>query len=301
MGIIADANRSLEERYISGEQSIKYLAEIESVSYSEVAQFLLRNNFDEYIAGNTFGQSIDKSFHDIDAEYDDMGNYQAPFAMYEDKQYSSPTRHFLLHVAQHSDFEEEDIVFGIQKLFNIFWKKSDFERCIKEIYLSNDCNGEIPDISTTLRNINKSEFQISLMASKYRPVDDSGDKKLERENDKLKQENNVLAEKIGALQKELSALKVLKKDIPPTTQIIEPVSILPFDNRDADYELIQKHRKRAPEFEALIQTLKHHESEYDSDRQPMKVVVAATFSEQSGLSHRNRRCAEAARILGLPE
>lgn len=72
-------------------------------------------------------------------------------------------------------------------------------------------------------------------------------------------------------------------------------------NELATYELIKRHRERAAGFNALIETLEYHASEYDSDKQPLKKKVAETFNRKAQLKEDNRRGEEAARILGLPE
>lgn len=69
----------------------------------------------------------------------------------------------------------------------------------------------------------------------------------------------------------------------------------------AEYRLIQRHRERAPEFNALIETLLCYAKDYNSDKQPLKKHVALTFNEKAKLSKENRRGDEVARVLGLPE
>lgn len=69
----------------------------------------------------------------------------------------------------------------------------------------------------------------------------------------------------------------------------------------AEYDLIQKHRKRAPEFNALIETLIYYTKEYNSDKQPLKRSVKETFNAKANLPDNNRRGEEVARVLGLPE
>lgn len=79
------------------------------------------------------------------------------------------------------------------------------------------------------------------------------------------------------------------------------VEIARLQNELTTYELIKRHRERAAGFNALIETLEHYASEYDSDKQPLKKSVALTFNEKAQLKEDNRRGEEAARILGLPE
>ena len=300
MSFIKNTFAENESKYISAQDLILYVKALDgdSASLSETAKFiLLKYDPEDILIGRLDDAVFEKEISGAFSQYVLTSKDPLPF-------YS-----FLKFVAEYDAFDE-----GVSDR-NQNWVQYNpyseiyVEKTEARIFLCSNCGlKDLPDFDILLQK-QKADREAEEQANKPLSGDEAKQRlkglsdilNLHSENDKLKQENNVLAEKIGALQKELSALKVLKKDIPPTTQIIEPVSILPFDNRDADYELIQKHRKRAPEFEALIQTLKHHESEYESDRQPMKVVVAATFSEQSGLSHRNRRCAEAARILGLPE
>lgn len=69
----------------------------------------------------------------------------------------------------------------------------------------------------------------------------------------------------------------------------------------AEYSLIKQHRERAPEFNALIETLIYYAKDYGSDAQPLKKRVKLTFNEKAKLSQENRRGEEVARILGLPE
>lgn len=69
----------------------------------------------------------------------------------------------------------------------------------------------------------------------------------------------------------------------------------------AEYSLIKQHRERAPEFNALIETLIYYAKDYCSDAQPLKKHVKLTFNEKARLSQENRRGEEVARILGLPE
>lgn len=87
-----------------------------------------------------------------------------------------------------------------------------------------------------------------------------------------------------------------------TVKIIElQAAITRLQNELAEYELIKRHRKRAAEFNALIETLEHYASEYDSNKQPLKRKVAETFNRKAQLKEDNRRGEEAARILGLSE
>lgn len=77
------------------------------------------------------------------------------------------------------------------------------------------------------------------------------------------------------------------------------IEALPPSFEFVSFTLINQHRQRSQEFDALLKTLKAHQKDFKQRPLPPSIQkrVAATFREYAGLKENSRRPDEAARIL----
>lgn len=295
-----------QKNYILMDDVVCYVQAIatDEPSLSETAKFLL--------------QKYDDAFFDDPSKLPDDNIYQmsisGAYVSAFDYKSSMSFRKFLEFVARYDCFDggvSEDNPNWIQynQYIGLYLKKSDLV-----LFLEKFCGlSDLPDINNVL-----SELEDKRKADEW-AVEQAGrvlSKEEARESLEhlqnvlgLRQEITDLKENKTNLEALLEKCKIEKSHLESLLEKLKkelkerPVQKEAAPKYYPDFEIIQKHRQHAPEFEALIQTLLHHAKDYDYviGSQPVKAKVALTYIEKSGLSTNSRRPQEVARILGFPE
>lgn len=214
MGIIKSTNEAVNNQYIHANNAIKYLHYIEedkNMTYTEVAKFLMRNNFPTYVVDKSYSKHIDDSYHIIlDNGFDKI----------KKEFYSKETYTFLSYVITDSNVTWLD-GWGFSQEFNLYWKISDFrnwlchtladnselvdieEGCCTHIAEPFDIDEWLPDINETIAKIEAKELQLlNKQLEEYREASIHNNFATEQESSPIsqaKRAENKQAEIIAAL------------------------------------------------------------------------------------------------------
>lgn len=280
MGFINDKLKAEKDQYILLEDIILFVQSLdeEHPSLANTAKFLLQEykriylddiHFDGDIDGCAFRETISDEYVQVDIERP-FYNFLKFVAIYDALDAGSTRDN--PNLVSYNDYQQyflkKDIVTKhLKSYFNI------------PLFVFGDIDEFIRTKEENDRILSKEEAKEALEELKSILEDKNEIKNLREQNKILKKQLKVLLDRIKKLSE--TQKQVLSEDL----------------------EIIQKHRKSAPEFEALIQTLLHHahEHKYETGEQPLKKSVSITFQEKANLSESSRRPDEAARILGLPE
>ncbi|OSI10578.1 hypothetical protein [Neisseria zoodegmatis] len=278
MGFINDKLKAEKDQYILLEDIILFVQSLdeETPSLANTAKYLLQGYKRVYLDDiNAYGDIDEFAFEKtISDEYIQV-DIERPFY------------NFLKFVAIYNAFDsgstEDNPNWVSYNDYQKYFLKKDIVTKHLKSYFNIPLCGDIDEFIRTKeendRILSKEEAKEALEELKSILDDKNEIKNLREQNKILKKQLKVLLDRIKKLSE--TQKQVLSEDL----------------------EIIQKHRKSAPEFEALIQTLLHHahEYKYETGEQPLKKSVSITFQEKANLSGSSRRPDEAARILGLPE
>lgn len=279
MGFITEELAKENDKYILFKDVVLYFQSLDedNPSLSDAATILLRlynktQDIDisiDYLDMYAFKKDMTSEFY----RYEKIHN---PLKEYDENR---PFRYFLEFVIEFDSFScgtyEDNPTFPIYNHFTDIYLLS--ERV--EDFFKNSCKlKNLPDLIQTVKSIHAKQakeaeqiYSANSFLTDFLFAD--------TEETKLQE----LEEQIKALEMENINLKEKLKNIPkPQAQIIQVKSISENNASNSEYTLIQQHRKHAPEFEALIQTLIHHAAQYnyETGEQPFKTTVADTFRKK---------------------
>lgn len=212
MGLIGLINEINHQQFISIESAFEFLKEVENTqesrysSFKDIAEFLMRYQFDNLVENSTYGRYLDGSYHLISSE-----SYNTTNALSDIISTNKLKR--VVYI--------ESVVF--EEPFNLYWKKQEFIQAIESIFKSifgyqNDSNippmAKLPNIDQTLSKLTKRRIELKLLVPDYqeRPSLEERIISLIKENQRLKekietQDNHTQLAKITELQAEITRLK----------------------------------------------------------------------------------------------